>query len=59
MGSENPDDVATAVVVTDEDQQEIGGLINSDGEEVEFSDLGEFFIFCFFSADVCKSQEVT
>lgn len=42
MGSENPDDFEPAVVLTDEDQQEIGGLINSDGEEVDFSHLGEY-----------------
>lgn len=39
MGSENPDDSTTSVIMADEDRQEIGGLINSDGEEVDFSDL--------------------
>ncbi|KAG7222581.1 hypothetical protein INR49_016178 [Caranx melampygus] len=39
MGSENPDDFGPAVLLAEEDQQEIGGLINSDGEEVDFSDL--------------------
>lgn len=41
MGSENPDDFGPAVIVTEDDQHEIGGLINSDGEEVDFSDLSE------------------
>lgn len=41
MGSENPLDFSRAVVPAEEDQQEIGGLINSDGEEVEFSDISE------------------
>nr|XP_019962324.1 PREDICTED: zinc finger protein Xfin-like [Paralichthys olivaceus] len=41
MGSENPDDFGPAVILAEEDHQEIGGLINSDGEEVDFSDLGE------------------
>jgi len=41
MGSENPDNFEPAVIHADEDQQEIGGLINSDGEEVDFSDLSE------------------
>uniref|UniRef100_UPI0037E75DC9 zinc finger protein 721-like n=1 Tax=Semicossyphus pulcher TaxID=241346 RepID=UPI0037E75DC9 len=39
MGSENPEDFGPAVILAEEDQQEIGGLINSDGEEVDFSDL--------------------
>ncbi|XP_069545536.1 zinc finger protein 721-like [Brachyistius frenatus] len=39
MGSENPEDFEPAVILAEEDQQEIGGLINSDGEEVDFSDL--------------------
>lgn len=38
MGSE---DFGPAVILAEEDQQEIGGLINSDGEEVDFSDLSE------------------
>lgn len=42
MGSENPDDFEPAVVLVDDDQQEIGGLINSDGEEVEFADLSKY-----------------
>lgn len=42
MGSETPDDFGPAVGLADEeDQHEIGGLINSDGEEVDFSDLSE------------------
>lgn len=41
MCSENPDNFGQAVVLVDEDQQEIGGLINSDGEEVEFFDSSE------------------
>lgn len=41
MGSENPEDFGPAVILAEEDQQEIGGLINSDGEEVDFSDLSE------------------
>ncbi|XP_034543281.1 uncharacterized protein LOC117815585 [Notolabrus celidotus] len=39
MGSENPEDLGPAVNLAEEDPQEIGGLINSDGEEVDFSDL--------------------
>lgn len=39
MGSENPDGFGPAVNLSEDDQQEIGGLINSDGEEVDFSDL--------------------
>ncbi|CAN9510594.1 unnamed protein product [Ophioblennius macclurei] len=39
MGSENPGDYGPAVILVEEDQQEIGGLINSDGEEVDLSDL--------------------
>ena len=42
MGSENPEDFGPAVSLAEEDQQEIGGLINSDGEEVDFSDLSEW-----------------
>ncbi|KAF3687941.1 Zinc finger protein 26 [Channa argus] len=41
MGSENPDEFGAAVILTEEDPQEIGGLINSDGEEVDFADLKE------------------
>lgn len=41
MSSENPDDFEPAVLLPEDDQQEIGGLINSDGEEVDFSDLSE------------------
>lgn len=41
MGSENPEDFGPAVILAEDDQQEIGGLINSDGEEVDFSDLSE------------------
>lgn len=41
MGSENPEDFGPAAILAEEDQQEIGGLINSDGEEVDFSDLSE------------------
>ncbi|XP_030588710.1 zinc finger protein 271-like isoform X1 [Archocentrus centrarchus] len=40
MGSENPEDFGPTVILAEDDQQEIGGLINSDGEEVDFSDLG-------------------
>ncbi|KAM9314881.1 uncharacterized protein KZ484_024589 [Pholidichthys leucotaenia] len=40
MDSENPEDFGPAVILAEDDQQEIGGLINSDGEEVDFSDLG-------------------
>lgn len=45
MDSENPEDFGPALILTEEDQQEIGGLINSDGEEVDFSDLSEQIIF--------------
>nr|XP_020499676.1 zinc finger protein 850-like [Labrus bergylta] len=41
MGSEKTDDFGPAVIPAEESQQEIGGLINSDGEEVDFSDLGD------------------
>lgn len=41
MGSKNPDGFGPDVILTEDDQQEIGGLINSDGEEVDFSDLRE------------------
>lgn len=41
MGSENPEGFDPALILADDDQQAIGGLINSDGEEVDFSDLGE------------------
>ncbi|XP_034043633.1 zinc finger protein 546-like [Thalassophryne amazonica] len=44
MGSENPEDFGPAVILAEEDQQEIGGLINSDGEEVDFSDLRQSVI---------------
>ncbi|XP_056136401.1 zinc finger protein 721-like [Lampris incognitus] len=33
------EELSPALVLVEEDQQEIGGLINSDGEEVEFSHL--------------------
>ncbi|KAF3852608.1 hypothetical protein F7725_005963 [Dissostichus mawsoni] len=46
MGSENPEDFGPAVTLAEEDQQEIGGLINSDGEEVEYSDLSEQLLIC-------------
>lgn len=45
MDSENPEDFGRALILTEEDQQEIGGLINSDGEEVDFSDLSEQIVF--------------
>lgn len=45
MDSENPEDFGPALILAEEDQQEIGGLINSDGEEVDFSDLSEQIIF--------------
>lgn len=41
MDSEAPEDVDPALTLAEDDQQEIGGLINSDGEEVDFSDLSE------------------
>lgn len=41
MGSENQDDFDSSMILAEEDQQEIGGLINSDGEEIDFSDLSE------------------
>lgn len=41
MGSENPLDFSRAVRLPEEDPHKIGGLINSDGEEVEFSDTSE------------------
>ncbi|KAM6941553.1 uncharacterized protein PEZ65_003549 isoform 1-T1 [Lycodopsis pacificus] len=41
MGSENPEVFGPAVILAEEEPQEIGGLINSDGEEVDFSDLRE------------------
>lgn len=41
MGSENQDDFDSPMILAEEDQQEIGGLINSDGEEIDFSDLSE------------------
>lgn len=45
MDSENPEDFGPALILTEEEQQEIGGLINSDGEEVDFSDLSEQIVF--------------
>ena len=41
MGSENPEDLSPVLLLV-EDQQEIGGLINSDGEEVDFSQLSKW-----------------
>ncbi|XP_068177190.1 zinc finger protein 721-like [Antennarius striatus] len=41
MGSENPEDFGPTLILPEGDQQEIGGLINSDGEEVDFADLRE------------------
>lgn len=41
MGSENSDHFGPAVVLVDEDEQEVGGLINSDGEEVEYSEVSK------------------
>lgn len=41
MGSENPEDLRPAGILAEEEPQEIGGLINSDGEEVDFSDFSE------------------
>lgn len=40
MDSEQPEDFHPALSFAEDDQQEIGGLINSDGEEVDFSHLG-------------------
>eukprot|EP00066_Takifugu_rubripes_P021910 XP_011611176.1 PREDICTED: zinc finger protein 845-like [Takifugu rubripes] len=39
MDSENPEEFDPAPIPAEDDQQEIGGLINSDGEEVDFSHL--------------------
>jgi len=44
MGSEHPEDLGPAAIPAEEEPQEIGGLINSDGEEVDFSDLSEFVL---------------
>lgn len=41
MDSENPEEFDPAPILAEDDQQEIGGLINSDGEEVDFSHLSE------------------
>lgn len=42
MDCENPEDFAPALILTEEEQQqEIGGLINSDGEEVNLANLSE------------------
>lgn len=41
MDSENPEEIDPAPVLAEDDQQGIGGLINSDGEEVDFSHLSE------------------
>lgn len=41
MDSENPEDFDPAPAPAEDDPQEIGGLINSDGEEVDFSHLSE------------------
>lgn len=41
MDCENPEDFAPALTLTEEEQQGIGGLINSDGEEVNLADLSE------------------
>ena len=41
MDSENPEDFDPALTLAEDDRQEIRGLINSDGEEVDFSDLSE------------------
>lgn len=45
MGSENPEDSSPVLLLVEEDPQEIGGLINSDGEEVDFSQLGKLIAF--------------
>lgn len=45
MGSENPEDSSPVLLLVEEDPQEIGGLINSDGEEVDFSQLGKWIAF--------------
>lgn len=41
MSSENSERFGPALVLVDEDEQEVGGLINSDGEEVDFSEVGK------------------
>lgn len=41
MDSDNPEDFTPAYILMEEDQQGIGGLINSDGEEVNLTDLSE------------------
>lgn len=41
MDSENTEDFHPALNLPENDPQQIGGLINSDGEEVDFSDLSE------------------
>lgn len=41
MDSENPEDFDPTLILAEDGQQEIGGLINSDGEEVDFSELSE------------------
>lgn len=45
MDSENPEDYGPELILAEEDQQEIGVLINSDGEEVDFSDLSKLVAF--------------
>lgn len=45
MDSENPEDFTPALILAEEDHQEIGGLINSDGEEVDFTELSEQIMF--------------
>lgn len=41
MDCDNPEDFAPVLILTEEEQQGIGGLINSDGEEVNLTDLSE------------------
>lgn len=56
MGSENPEDFDPALILAEDDQQEIGGLINSDGEEVDFSDLSEQTKAWLCAEDGCHSS---
>ena len=41
MDPENSEDFGPDVMLIEDDEQEIGGLINSDGEEVDFPDFSK------------------
>lgn len=56
MDSENPEDFDPALILAEDDQQQIGGLINSDGEEVDFSDLSEQTKAYLSAQDGCHSS---